>query len=137
MNTACILRTGLLAGQDDMAVDEQIAINLRSSINVACEAFAVRKERSGSIARFASSSYTRGGAHAAVYSATKAAVVNLIQGLTEEYLPFGVRINAINPERIADAQVHRELWPGAGRQFAGCEHGRASHTAGSVVERNR
>jgi 2-C-methyl-D-erythritol 4-phosphate cytidylyltransferase len=36
-----------------------------------------------------------------VYSATKAAVVNLMQGLAEEYLPFGVRINAINPERTA------------------------------------
>jgi 2-C-methyl-D-erythritol 4-phosphate cytidylyltransferase len=37
----------------------------------------------------------------AVYSATKAAVVNLMQGLAAEYLPFGVRINAINPERTA------------------------------------
>jgi 2-C-methyl-D-erythritol 4-phosphate cytidylyltransferase len=36
-----------------------------------------------------------------VYSATKAAVVNLVQALAEEFLPFNVRINAINPERTA------------------------------------
>jgi 2-C-methyl-D-erythritol 4-phosphate cytidylyltransferase len=36
-----------------------------------------------------------------VYSATKAAVVNLVQGLAQEYHPFGVRINAINPDRTA------------------------------------
>lgn len=101
VNTAGVLRTGLLAGQDDAEVDAQIATNLRGSINVAREAFEAMKARGGGIALFASSSYTRGRAHSVVYSATKAAVVNLMQGLAEEYLPFGVRINAINPERTA------------------------------------
>lgn len=101
VNTAGILRTGLLAGQNDADIASQIAINLQGSINVACESFAVMKQRGGSIVFFASSSYTRGRAGSVVYSATKAAVVNLMQGLAEEYLPFGVRINAINPERTA------------------------------------
>lgn len=100
-NTAGVLRTGLLAGQDDAVVDEQIATNLRGSIIVAREAFAAMRSTGGSIALFTSSSYTRGRARSAVYSATKAAVVNLMQGLAQEYLPFGVRINAINPERTA------------------------------------
>ena len=65
------------------------------------EAFEVLQKTGGSIALFTSSSYTRGRARSAVYSATKAAVVNLMQGLAEEYLPFHVRINAINPERTA------------------------------------
>jgi 2-C-methyl-D-erythritol 4-phosphate cytidylyltransferase len=99
--TAGILRTGLLSGQDDATIDAEIATNLRGSIIVAREAFAVMHETGGSIALFTSSSYTRGRARSAVYSATKAAVVNLMQGLAEEYLPFGVRINAINPERTA------------------------------------
>ena len=100
-NTAGILRTGLLAGQDYAAIDEQIATNLRGSVVVSREAFEVMRESGGSIALFTSSSYTRGRAMSAVYSATKAAVVNLMQGLAQEYLPFGVRINAINPERTA------------------------------------
>lgn len=100
-NTAGVLRSGLLAGQDYAAIDEQIATNLRGSVVVAREAFELMRETGGSIALFTSSSYTRGRAMSAVYAATKAAVVNLMQGLAEEYLPFGVRINAINPERTA------------------------------------
>lgn len=100
-NTAGILRTGLLAGQDYAAIDQQIATNVRGSVVVARESFEVMRARGGSIALFTSSSYTRGRALSAVYSATKAAVVNLMQGLAQEYQPFGVRINAINPERTA------------------------------------
>jgi len=100
-NTAGILRTGLLAGQDYTAIDQQIATNVRGSVVVAREAFEVMQKTGGSIALFTSSSYTRGRAMSAVYSATKAAVVNLMQGLAQEYLPLGVRINAINPERTA------------------------------------
>jgi 2-C-methyl-D-erythritol 4-phosphate cytidylyltransferase len=100
--TAGVLRSGLLAGQDYASIDEQLATNLRGSIVVAREAFALMQpQRTGSIALFTSSSYTRGRARSSVYSATKAAIVNLVQGLAQEYLPFGVRINAINPERTA------------------------------------
>lgn len=101
VNTAGVLRTGLLAGQEDTTIAELIDTNLRGSIVVAREAFEALRDMGGSIALFTSSSYTRGRARSAVYSATKAAVVNLMQGLAEEYLPFGVRINAINPERTA------------------------------------
>ena len=101
VNTAGVLRTGLLAGQADAVIDEQLLSNVRGSIIVAREAFEVLQKTGGSIALFTSSSYTRGRARSAVYSATKAAVVNLMQGLAEEYLPFHVRINAINPERTA------------------------------------
>lgn len=100
-NTAGVLRTGLLEGQDYATIDEQLLTNLRGSVIVARESFAFLKERGGSIALFASSSFTRGRARSSVYSATKAAVVNLAQALAEEYRPFGVRINAMNPERTA------------------------------------
>lgn len=101
VNTAGALRTGLLAGQDYDDIDRQLDTNLRGSIVVAREAFAAMRDTGGSMALFTSSSYTRGRAMSAVYSATKAAVVNLMQGLAAEYLPFGVRINAINPERTS------------------------------------
>jgi len=101
VNTAGVLRTGLLDGLDYASIDEQLLTNLRGSVVVAKEAFRVMKGSGGSIALFASSSYTRGRARSALYSATKAAVVNLMQGLAEEYASFGVRVNAINPERTA------------------------------------
>lgn len=98
-NTAGILRTGYLVGQSDAVVAEQIAINLTGSVVVAREAFDCMKDTGGSISLFTSSSYTRGRARSSVYSATKAAVVNLMQGLSEEFNPHGVRINAVSPER--------------------------------------
>ena len=101
VNSAGVLRVGLLAGQGDDVVDEQILTNFRGSVVVAREGFSVMRKHGGAIALFTSSSYTRGRANFAVYSATKAAVVNLMQGLAEEYLPFNVRVNAINPERTA------------------------------------
>lgn len=101
VNTAGVLRTGLLSGQDYATIDEQISTNLSGSIIVAREAFELMKETGGSIALFTSSSYTRGRARTSVYSATKAAVVNLMQSLAQEFHPFGLRINAINPERTA------------------------------------
>ena len=101
INTAGVLHTGLLAGQEYAQIDEQIATNLRGCVVVAREAFEALRDTGGSIALFTSSSYTRGRARSSVYSATKAAVVNLMQGLAQEYHPFGVRINAINPERTA------------------------------------
>lgn len=102
INTAGILRTGLLAGQDYDLITEQIMTNVQGSVVVAREAFEVMQATGGgSVVLFTSSSYTRGRAMSAVYSATKAAVVNLTQGLAQEYESFNVRINAINPERTA------------------------------------
>lgn len=101
VNTAGVLRTGALSTQTDELINEQLDINLKGSIIVAQEGFECLKETGGSIALFTSSSYTRGRAFSAVYSATKAAVVNLTQGLAHEFHPFNVRINAINPERTA------------------------------------
>jgi len=101
INTAGALRIGLLSGQDYPAIDEQILTNLRGSLVVAREAFDVMRETGGSIVLFTSTSYTRGRARYSVYSATKAAIVNLVQALAEEFLPFNIRINAVNPERTA------------------------------------
>jgi len=101
INTAGVLRTGLVSEQEYSSINEQIETNFQGSLIVAKESFEVMRELGGSITLFASSSYTRGRARSSVYSATKAAVVNLMQGLAEEYSPFGVSVNAINPERTA------------------------------------
>jgi 2-C-methyl-D-erythritol 4-phosphate cytidylyltransferase len=48
---------------------------------------------------FTSSSYTRGRENYALYSSTKAAVVNLTQALSEEWACEGIHVNVVNPER--------------------------------------
>ncbi|MGE7139697.1 2-C-methyl-D-erythritol 4-phosphate cytidylyltransferase [Luteibacter sp. NPDC031894] len=101
VNAAGILRQGLLEGTSYEKIDEQIAANLVGSIVVAKESFPFLAKRRGSLVLFTSSSYTRGRARTSVYSATKAAVVNLAQGLAQEFSSSGVRINVVNPERTA------------------------------------
>ncbi len=53
----------------------------------------------GHLLLFTSSSYTRGRGGYALYSSTKAAVVNLTQALADEWSSEGVKVNVINPER--------------------------------------
>jgi 2-C-methyl-D-erythritol 4-phosphate cytidylyltransferase len=99
VNTAAILRSGTLLARNIEDIEQEININYLGSINVIKAGLSYLKESRGSIALFTSSSYTRGRALYSIYSSTKAAVVNLTQGLAEELHGDGVRINAINPER--------------------------------------
>lgn len=99
INTAGVLKTGKLISQDYKSIQEQINVNLMGSIIVAKESFDLMQETGGSIVLFSSSSYTRGRALSSIYSSTKAAVVNLMQGLAQEFIANDVKINAINPER--------------------------------------
>ena len=64
----------------------------------------------GSLTAFASSSFTRGRPNYVAYSASKAAVVNLVQGLAEEWADDGIRVNAVSPERT-DTPMRRRAFP--------------------------
>jgi 2-C-methyl-D-erythritol 4-phosphate cytidylyltransferase len=99
VNTAAVLRSGPLASRTIDSIEEEVAINYFGAINVIKAALPHLRLTRGAIAVFTSSSYTRGRALYSIYSSTKAAVVNLVQGLAEELWAEGVRINAINPER--------------------------------------
>lgn len=101
VNTAGILRIGKLEDRDEKEIMEEISINYIGSINVVRASIPFLRETRGSIALFTSSSYTRGRGLYTVYSSTKAAIVNLVQGLAEELIEDNIRINAINPERTA------------------------------------
>ena len=68
-------------------------------INVSMAAFSYLQKSKGSLLHFTSSSYTRGRANYALYSSTKAAIVNFIQAIAEEWEPNGIRVNCINPQR--------------------------------------
>lgn len=97
--TAGVLIKEALATMKQEEIDASININLLGAINVARSAFEYLKQTQGSLLFFTSSSYTRGRMMYSVYSATKAAVVNFVQALAEEWYSHGIRVNCINPER--------------------------------------
>ena len=99
VNAAGLLKNGKVQEQTAADAAEQININLLGALNVARHAHFWLEQTQGSLLFFASSSYTRGRAGSAVYSATKAAIVNLTQGLSEEWAEDGIRVNCIVPGR--------------------------------------
>ncbi len=99
VNAAGLLRTGPLTALSSEDIAAQIQINLLGATWIAKWSHAPLKETRGVLLQFASSSYTRGRANHAVYAATKAAIVNLTQGLSEEWAEDGIRVNCIVPGR--------------------------------------
>lgn len=101
INTAGILDKQALANMSYHDIKKSLNINLLGSIVCAKESFPYLQAAQGMLLLFTSSSYTRGRSLYSIYSATKAAIVNLTQALAEEWLPENVLINCINPERTA------------------------------------
>ncbi|HEY0374195.1 MAG TPA: bifunctional cytidylyltransferase/SDR family oxidoreductase [Amnibacterium sp.] len=99
VNSAGILEMGGLETFSHERVKNTIKVNLLGPIIIAQEALPYLKESKGQLLFFTSSSYTRGRANYGMYSATKAATVNLTQSLSEEWAELEVRVNCINPER--------------------------------------
>ena len=99
INTAGILIKESLTAMSQESIMSSLQINLLGVINVAREAFPYLRQAHGSLLFYTSSSYTRGRMMYSLYSATKAAIVNFVQAIAEEWHDFGIRVNCINPER--------------------------------------
>lgn len=99
--TAGVLRVGRLNESSEEQIAETVGVNYLAPVHVAKAAYPYLRESNGHLLYFTSSSYTRGRENYALYSSTKAAVVNLTQALSEEWAETGVRVNVINPERTA------------------------------------
>ena len=99
VNTAGILSRQPLESMSDEEILNSIQVNYIGAVYVAKESFKYLKETKGMLLCFTSSSYTRGRSLYSLYSSSKAAIVNLVQALSEEWLPFGIQVNCINPER--------------------------------------
>lgn len=99
VNTAALIKIGTLDSRDYNSIMSEIMTNYLGAVIVAKESFPYLRETRGALLLFASSSYTRGRGLYSVYSSTKSAVVNFTQALSEEWAPFGCRVNVINPER--------------------------------------
>ena len=112
--TAGVLRIGPVMETEPADLAEVIDVNLTGTLNVARAAYPHLRASSGSLTVFASSSFTRGRPDYVAYSASKAAVVNLAQGLAEEWCDDGVRVNAVSPERT-DTPMRRRAFPDESR----------------------
>jgi 2-C-methyl-D-erythritol 4-phosphate cytidylyltransferase len=112
--TAGVMRVGpaVETGPDELA--EVIDVNVKGTLNVARAAHPYLRARRGSFTVFASSSFTLGRPNYVAYSGSKAAVVNIAQGLAEEWAADGVRVNAVSPERT-DTSMRRAAFPDESR----------------------
>ena len=99
VNTAGILDRQPLNDMDYKTVKQSIDTNYLGCVIVAKEAYRYLKESHGALLFYTSSSYTRGRSLYSLYSSAKAAIVNFVQALSEEWFDAGIRINCINPER--------------------------------------
>lgn len=80
-------------------VDDMLATNLKGPIycSQAFARHAVSAGQPGAIVHIASVGAYAAQEHAAVYCATKAALVSLTQGMALELAPHGIRVNAVAP----------------------------------------
>jgi 2-C-methyl-D-erythritol 4-phosphate cytidylyltransferase len=99
--TAGVLTIGALVELSDEQIRHDIGVNLMAAFVVAQESHPYLAASQGSLLLYSSSSYTRGRAKYTVYSATKAAVVNLTQALADEWSGDRIRVNCISPSRTA------------------------------------
>jgi 2-C-methyl-D-erythritol 4-phosphate cytidylyltransferase len=99
VNCAASLTKKELVNMDSFEILYEINTNFLGAVNIAKASHRYLKETKGSLILFTSSSYTRGRANYSLYSATKAAIVNLTQALASEWQKNEIRVNVINPAR--------------------------------------
>lgn len=97
--SAAILKKEPFHQMDLETIDTMIDINYRGMIYVSQCAYPYLKESHGQLLHFTSSSYTLGRPFYSLYSSSKAAVVNFVQALAQEWSNDQIRVNCINPER--------------------------------------
>lgn len=97
--SAAVLRKEAFHTMNLEDIDNMVNINYKGMIYVSKCAYPYLKESQGQLLHFTSSSYTLGRPFYSLYSSSKAAVVNFVQALSQEWSDVGIRVNCINPER--------------------------------------
>jgi 2-C-methyl-D-erythritol 4-phosphate cytidylyltransferase len=111
INCVGVLTKSHLIEQSSEEISEQIDVNLNGAVWIAKWSHEPLKRSKGMLLQFASSSYTRGRADHVIYAATKAAIVNMTQGLSEEWAADGIRVNCVIPGRT-DTEMRRKNFAG-------------------------
>ncbi len=117
INAAGLLLKSPLSQQSHEEVARQVAVNLLGALNVAQCSHAALQATRGMLVQFSSSSYTRGRAEYTPYSACKAAIVNLTQGLADEWQHDGIRVNCVVPGRTDTAMRRSSFGPEEARSL--------------------
>lgn len=99
INTAGVLNREPLASMEYDTILKAVQTNYMGTVNVALRSRPYLQCTRGKLIFFTSSSYTRGRAFYSIYSSTKAAIVNFVQAVAQEWDADGISINCINPER--------------------------------------
>lgn len=99
VNTAGVLHKEPLATMSYQTILDSININFLGIVNIALASLPYLKESKGHLLFFTSSSYTRGRAFYSIYSSAKAATVNFVQAISQEWETLDINVNCINPER--------------------------------------
>lgn len=99
VNSAAILVREPLVTMDQDVLSTMIRTNYDGMVNIAIESYPYLIQSHGQLLLYTSSSYTRGRALYSIYSSTKAAVVNFMQAIAQEWDNDGIRVNVMNPER--------------------------------------
>lgn len=98
---------------DAAAFERMLALNLRSGYALARAAVPVMRERgSGAIVNVAAKAGVQPSGQAAVYSASKAAALALMEALAAEVAGTGIRVNSVLPS-IIDTEANRRAMPDA------------------------
>jgi 2-C-methyl-D-erythritol 4-phosphate cytidylyltransferase len=99
INCAGILYPGELLSITDEHLHNMINTNFLANVHLARQSHEHLKKTKGMLVLFSSSSYLMGRGNTAVYSATKAAIANLTQALSEEWLNDSIKVNCVAPSR--------------------------------------
>ncbi len=105
---------GLLLDVDDVAFDKILAVNLKAPLELARRAYPLLVERGGgSVINVSSVAGLRPVPNLGLYSASKAALINLTRSLALEWAPARIRVNALCPG-LVQTKFSAALWQDAG-----------------------
>ena len=103
VNTVGLLEQKGFANQSIEEIEHQIRVNLLGAFFIAHSTYPHLKASQGTLLNLSSSSFSRGRANYTPYSASKAGIVNLTQGLADEWAADRVRVNCLVPGRTDTA----------------------------------
>ena len=107
-------RGGALAEVTTADIDQLVALNLKTTLLILKSAYPYLKQGPGGagVVLTAARGAVEGGPGSALYSATKAAVVNLAMSAAREWAEDGISVNAILPSTM-DTPANRQAMPKA------------------------
>ncbi len=90
--------------------DTTFAVNVRGAffLTKAVVKALLEKKKEASIIHISSVTGKTGSAYGSVYSASKAAVIAMVQALSKELAPFNIRINAVCPGAMDTDMLHKD-----------------------------